>query len=153
MSKFSVSVCKWKILENDLQCFTLTLQAEKAQLQMNEYGVGSWDFILHSSMKFLLCFHLQTGSGDHPLSSSLGTLPGDETQGKWRSFSHCRGHVQSFKNSVTLEILHSEIFRLLQQHTQQYVNHLVHSLLSDCYNNTHNQGHNLLIMFHMLFLP
>jgi len=76
MSKFSVSVCKWKIWENDLQCFTPTLWAGKAQLKVNEYGVGSSDFILHSSMKFPLCFHLQTGSGGHPLSSSLGTLPG-----------------------------------------------------------------------------
>jgi len=74
MSKFSVNVCKLEILENDLQCFTLTMWAGKAQLKVNEYGVGSWDFILHSSMNFPLCFHLQTVSGGHPLSS-LGTLP------------------------------------------------------------------------------
>lgn len=76
MSKFSVSVCKLNILENDLQCVTLTLWAGKTQLKVNDYGVGSWDLILLSSMKCPLCFHLQTGSGGHPLSSFLGTLPG-----------------------------------------------------------------------------
>jgi hypothetical protein len=39
------------------------LRAGKALLKVNEYGVGSWDFILRRSMKFPLRFHLQTGSG------------------------------------------------------------------------------------------
>jgi hypothetical protein len=29
----------------------------------SDYKVDSWDFIIHSNMKFPLCFHLQTGSG------------------------------------------------------------------------------------------
>ena len=129
-----------------------TLRAGKPQLEVNEYGVGSWDFILHSSMKFPLCFHLQTVSGGTHCPTPWALCQVDETQRKLSSFSHWRGHVQSFKNSGTLEILHSETFRLLQQHTQQYLNHLVHSLLSDCYNNTQS-GAQLVNHVSYMFLP
>jgi hypothetical protein len=157
MSKFSVSVCKWKILENDLRCFTLTLRSGKAQLQVNEYGVGSWDFILHSSMKFLLCFHLQTGSGDHPLYSSLGTLPGGWNTRKMKVIFTLQRTCAEFQEQCHFrDTAHWDLqiatatyttickpscsfssFRLLQQYTQsgaQLINHVSYVVSPVTYN-------------------
>jgi hypothetical protein len=109
MSKFSISVCKWNILENDLKCFTLTMGAGKVRLKVNDYGWGGQlDFILYSSMKFPLCFHLQTGSGCHPLFSCLGTLPGVWS---YHQNSVPRLKMISFENSSPLR--HDTMYKIL----------------------------------------
>ena len=71
---FSVSVYKWKIWENYLHYFTLTLGIRMAQL--SDCKAGRRCSILYRSVTFHLCCHLQTGFGGHPVFSPASTLPG-----------------------------------------------------------------------------